>query len=683
MIRPWSQVDSNPEFQRLTSSQKLAAQEQYFNEVVSPKVGDNQEAARQQFFSQYNYSKPDATAALQRLEQEEQRKAASPFAQPPQQLAEEKGLMDLITGSERQTRATEELPELGQGGLLAGEDMATGAKVAPLLAVTTDPQEMADILKSNYPDLGITYDEKGNIAAYNPKNQARVILNKPGASPMDLINTLGLGAAFTAGGPQAGLLKTIGKDAAIEAAIQSAQSAGGGEFNPTDVILAAGGAGVFKGIEHLASTLYRAAKGKISVEQAKQIAESEMRGLKPTTSDIIPPTTAPGRFAQQLGEQTPVFGTSKALEQKQATRQQLAEEFVGEFKPSYDDIIQSLTDKKDMVRAAAVKTRQNVVNQVSGAQIPSSKAVAAIDQEIERLTTLPGGKPRSTVDRQAVDTLERYKADIQADPSFQNMEQLRTDFRTDVRGDDVVVSDRKKGAIKRIYGSMTEDLDDVVRENMTPREFAQWKKSNAVYAREAESLKKSRLKTLFNKGEQVSSEDIKRQILTKDEKVRQNLFRSLNTEGRKNARAALISTFADNASKTGELSVNQFLSQIRKNKGQINDFFKGKDRKALDGLVTALEATKRAQDAPVVTKSGMQAIPYVAGASALANLPATIAGAAGAGTLSRIYESRPVRDALLKLASVPKGSTQFEQALENAVFALTGATQVLRSEATE
>lgn len=56
MAIPWKQVESNPEFQALSSAQKKMAQEQYFNEVVAPLAGDNAAEAKAQFFSQYNYA---------------------------------------------------------------------------------------------------------------------------------------------------------------------------------------------------------------------------------------------------------------------------------------------------------------------------------------------------------------------------------------------------------------------------------------------------------------------------------------------------------------------------------------------------------------------------------------------------------------------------------------------------
>lgn len=45
----------------------------------------------------------------------------------------------------------------------------------------------------------------------------------------------------------------------------------------------------------------------------------------------------------------------------------------------------------------------------------------------------------------------------------------------------------------------------------------------------------------------------------------------------------------------------------------------------------------------------------------------------GAGALANGYESAPVRDALIRLAGTPEGSTGFEQALKH-VIDLVGAT---------
>ncbi|WON77585.1 DNA transfer protein [Serratia sp. UGAL515B_01] len=68
MAKPWKEVMASPQYQQLPPDQQAAAQEQYFNEVVAPKAGDQAEAARQQFFAAY----PIAPAQSQQQPAEQQ-----------------------------------------------------------------------------------------------------------------------------------------------------------------------------------------------------------------------------------------------------------------------------------------------------------------------------------------------------------------------------------------------------------------------------------------------------------------------------------------------------------------------------------------------------------------------------------------------------------------------------------
>lgn len=80
MAKPWKEVEASPQFQQLSPAQKIQAQQQYFNEVVAPAAGANVEAARQQFFSRYNYQQPQ-----QQPQQE---------IDPMKQLAQEQSALD-------------------------------------------------------------------------------------------------------------------------------------------------------------------------------------------------------------------------------------------------------------------------------------------------------------------------------------------------------------------------------------------------------------------------------------------------------------------------------------------------------------------------------------------------------------------------------------------------------------
>ena len=86
---------------------------------------------------------------------------------------------------------------------------------------------------------------------------------------------------------------------------------------------------------------------------------------------------------------------------------------------------------------------------------------------------------------------------------------------------------------------------------------------------------------------------------------------------------------------------------------------------AIDSLnMNALSATKPAQDAEVTTPTGQQLLGAL-GVTGIAVDPATIiTTAATVGGIARLYESKPVRDAMIKLNSSTLGSTRFESALK-------------------
>lgn len=63
MAKAWKEVIASSAYQALPQEQKMAAQEQYFNEVVAPKAGDDVEQAKQQFYAAYPVNGADLSAA--------------------------------------------------------------------------------------------------------------------------------------------------------------------------------------------------------------------------------------------------------------------------------------------------------------------------------------------------------------------------------------------------------------------------------------------------------------------------------------------------------------------------------------------------------------------------------------------------------------------------------------------
>ena len=606
-----------------------------------------------------------------------------PQAQPQEETGFFQGIADMFTGGERVTPATERLPELGQGGLLSGEDKAKGAAISPALLTTTDPREIGQILTNTFPEsIGITEDPEGNIFATNNKTGVQVVINKPGLSTLDLFQGLGLAAAFTPASRAATILGAGAKSAVTETVLQGgASAAGGGDIEAEDValsaVLGAGG----KALENLLSTGYRIVKGKLVGPEKEIIEAGKAADVPVLTTDVIEPETFVGKSARSVGEKIPLAGTGAKRAEQQQAREAATETFVDKFQePSYKEIVDSIAAKSSGIKRAAgnVLARTGTKLDEVG-EIPVDQTRASIDTALEELS-----KPNVRPDAAAIEELTTLKELMDMPQTFTSLKENRTIARDILesfgKGDRSQLPSRSKSLIQKSVSAMGKDMDEMARSNLTPKEYFKWKRANAVYADEATKLKKTKIKNILDKGD-VTPENVSTMLFSKKPSEVSTLYNSLTTEGKKNARSALVYKAFDNAQKrAGGLTPSVFSSELNKIAKNTDVFFRGKDKKQLEGFKRLIDATRQAQAAAVETKSGQQLIPYATGAAAITDLGATLLGGGTVGGLTRIYESAPMRDALLRLASVPKGSDKYLIALSDAQSILTSSAQVARSE---
>lgn len=174
----------------------------------------------------------DESAGLPEINVEayNEQKAARQFEKPDWQIEAE------------QRDRIKQLPELD--GILAGEDPLTVAKVSPALLTTSDPQEFAQIVKANFPGVGVVYPEPGaDPILVNNKTGAAAQINAKGLTPIDAKRFAANVAAYapTSYGMTGMGLKTLGnlalRSGATEAALQGSQAAVGGDFGAGEVAL--------------------------------------------------------------------------------------------------------------------------------------------------------------------------------------------------------------------------------------------------------------------------------------------------------------------------------------------------------------------------------------------------------------------------------------------------------------
>jgi hypothetical protein len=594
------------------------------------------------------------------------------------------------------TRAEQELPELFQSDLLAGESVATGAKVAPAILTATNPQEMAQILSVNFPGIGIQYDEQGNILAANNRTGQRAILNRPGISGMDMLQMLGIGAAFYPAGrigtvtgkalpALTDIAAAIAAGTATETGLQAIQAGAGGEFDTGEIalsgVLQAGG----KALEGVVGSGYRAYKGTTPPEQAAIIRSGQEMNVPVMTSDIVETTTWPGKAARSTAEKIPVAGTGGPRYKQQEARQAALQTFMEKYQsPSHEEIISSLQTKSRGIRRAAGNVMQSAGIKLDDVgEIPVTKTQEALANALEALS-----KPNVRSDPQAIAELQTLSELMSMPQTFTTLKENRTIFRDILesfgKGERSQLPSRSKALLTKAYQGMSDDMDQFAKDSLDPREYQQWKRANAIYFDEAKKLKKSRIKNVLDKGD-VTPESVETMLFSKKPSEVKAIYDSLTARGRENARAALIHRAYDRVlTRAQGPTPTTFVNELNKLLKQTDVFFKGENKKQLEGFKRLMSATRRAQEAAVETPTGQQMIvPSAAGYGAATDPMLTLTGLGTAGVLARIYESPIVRNAMIRLGSVPKGSDTFQRALTEVQAALVSTAQAMRSQQSE
>ncbi|CAM8138581.1 DNA transfer protein [Enterobacter intestinihominis] len=430
--------------------------------------------------------------------------------------------------------------------------------------------------------------------------------------------------------------------------------------------------GAINQLGRVAGAAYRGVKGAISPEAQQAIRFANSADVPLHTTDVLQPNSRVGRMAQTTAENIPFAGTSTMRANQQEARSQLVNEYAsrfGEYDPSI--VIGSLKSKTAGIKQAAGNRLEQVQNAMTGVTIQPTRALQQIDDEIASLQKL--GK---VADTDTISKLQAYRDELAGgNVDLQQLSNLRSQFRQDVKGERVVMPNRSDAAIQRVYRAMTGDIDSSIGQNLGNDTLRRYKQANAVYADEASKLQNTRLKNVLMKGD-LTPEVVNNMLFSKNKSEVQNLYNSVGQVGRAQMRNGIIGKAME---KSGG-SPDQFLRQVNLMSNQTGIAFKGRDAAYLKGLKNYLESTKRAGQAGVTTPTGQQAIPFIMGIGTVTN-PALLGVGGGYGLLARMYESEPARNAMLRLANTPRGSTAFEKALSDVERIVNSFAQGAKSEA--
>ncbi|EEB7254364.1 lytic transglycosylase domain-containing protein [Salmonella enterica subsp. enterica serovar Virchow] len=653
MAKAWKDVIASQQYQALAPEQKAQAQEQYFNEVVAPQAGDQAEQAKQAFYAAY----PVPSAEPQQAPQEAQPQDRGGFLSDIVSAAAETGRGMLQAGVNLANIPASMVDAVASAGAWAGKQLGLGdGTYQPAPRVTTE---------------GIAQDFGLQHGALTPQTTEGKIFSEalPYLTPVGA-ERIAAQAPTIAGRVAQGASRLLAENAVGSMAANSVQD------NPEELATDLGTGVVLGGainqLGRAAGAVYRGVRGAISPEAQQAIRFANSADVPLHTTDVLPPNSRVGRMAQTTAENIPFAGTSSMRANQQEARSQLVDEFAsrfGEYDPSI--VIGSLKAKTSGIRKAAGNRLEQVQSAMTGVNIQPTRAIQQIDDEIGKLQKLG-----QVADTDTISKLQAYRNELaKGDVNLEQLSRLRTQFRMDVRGERTQMPPPAEAAVQRVYRAMTGDIDNSIGQNLGNDTLRRYKQANAVYADEASKLQNTRLKNVLMKGD-LTPEVVNNMLFSKNKSEVQNLYRSVGHVGRAQMRNGIIGKAME---KSGG-SPDQFLRQVNLMSTQTGIAFKGRDAAYLKGLKNYLESTKRAGQAGVTTPTGQQTIPFILGIGTVTN-PALVGVGGGYGLLARMYESKPARNSMLRLANTPRGSTAFEKALAEVERAVNSVAQGAKSDA--
>lgn len=596
----------------------------------------------------------------------------------------------------------ERIGEMGEltdiGSMLEGRErgmmdtVGENLSQAALNAVTMDPMELADILTNRFPeDVEVRLSPEGVPVARNKHTGYEVAINKPGLSPMDIYQAIGLIGQYTPAGKFAtaplklagkGLLGTakkeslkaatktaakraMGAEGATEYASQKAQEAAGGRMDAGEVAFTAMTAPipelVATPIANTARRTYNILKDNVVIDQGiqKAIDFARATGRKIATSDVLMETIKPRRrIFLKAAERIPIVGTGDMRLRQAAERADTLETMFSNFGISDTDYAQYLSNNfrnQSMKNLSEMsRLRASAFDRMQGkGYVAPTKMMHLIEDEMEKVLKLEPDQRRS-----AQSWLRSVYKDFDGLDNF-TFRDADTFLSSVMEGvDDTAKGQMKERVAKALYADMKKHAT-----NLDTKAFNQWDLARNLGIKELKGVEDKALREALKTGE-IHPGIIDRLLEQGRNKDIDAFVRRTDTTGRDLLRRRVFSNAVRKAggdpTDLSTLKVSSLLRVLDSDpataKGMAR-FWTDEDRNLVSGAKEYLRATQTAANA-------YDAIGMLAGGAAGGGGKRMIMGALSAlfpPTLAivgaaRAHESDAVRDLLLKLYAAEPAS---------------------------
>lgn len=154
---------------------------------------------------------------------------------PPEKPSVWARVKDVVTGDLRATGETESLPEWT--GMPELNQLSTASAKSGLGTIFAPSSEVPKIIQAQFPGVTVRQDEKGNNIMKSSVDGKEYAI-PPGLTMGDIPRVMGAIGAFTPAGRATTIPGMAAGGAATQTVIEGTQAATGGEFNPTEVVMA-------------------------------------------------------------------------------------------------------------------------------------------------------------------------------------------------------------------------------------------------------------------------------------------------------------------------------------------------------------------------------------------------------------------------------------------------------------
>lgn len=392
----------------------------------------------------------------------------------------------------------------------------------------------------------------------------------------------------------------------------------------------------------------------ITPSAAQAIPAAEAAGIPLITSDIVKPRTWFGRWTQETLEKIPVIGTGGARSAQREAREAAITKLYDDFNAGtaeIDDITGDFLKVRGEQIGKLTREKGDVINKVSGSPVDVTDTITVIDSGIAKYGNLESYQP-------LIAKLQSFRNDLLSG-DMRKIELTRKAIG-DALGDDTLkpVSTELKKIVRDIYPALREDMGRHIKQFGEAGDFAKWRSANAALSDFATDLENATIKRVLAKGN-ATPEEAKSLLFSKKPSEVRALFGSLSEEGKKNARALIVQDMVERAGGIDSISPARFITQLKNSGKKIGVVFEPTEVARLDGLLRALQFTRRADQAAVTTPTGQALLPVLAtGGAAYLSPAAGVAGTVLSTIMAgaRAYETKAVKNLLISLSRTAPGS---------------------------